>query len=184
MRVRIPVRSSFVVALAIAGLSATACYSGDSQGRTPAGIAPSVTATATTPARGTESVPTPVPTPTPDPAIWRNGTVRCPMPPHVNVPPNGAAQGDATKGFCIVWSNDFPDELGFRVQVRYGGRGETFSHTVGPDEHDFVFPPEEAPVHKGPQCDDRKDWTVTVYVVRPGGETPIGGGATASECRG
>ena len=148
---------------------------------TGASVSVSPSSTPTNSARGTEFVPAPAAVPTATPAIWRNGTARCPMPPHVTVPPNGAARGDATKGFCIVWSSDFPDESGFRVLVSYGG-GEVFSHTVGPDEHDFIFPPEEAPVLTGPGCSRRKDFTMTVFVIRPRGEEPIGGMATVAEC--
>lgn len=179
MRVRLPVRNCLIVTLAGVALSSAACVSGDATVQAPSEVAP--TSRLTSPARGTESVPTPAPIPTPTPAIWRNGTVRCPMPAHVTVPPNGAALGDANKGFCIVWSGEFPDESGFRVEVRYGG-GEIFSHAVGPDEHDFVFPPEEAPVLTGPGCSRRKDFTMTVFVVQPSGETPIGGMAVVAEC--
>ena len=156
MRVRLPVSNCLIVTLAIAALSSAACVSGGPKMQAPTEVAP--TSRLTSPARGTESVPTPAPTPSPDPAIWRNGTVRCPMPPHVTVPPNDAALGDATKSFCIVWSGDFPDESGFRVLLTYYEGGDIFSHTVGPDEHDFVFPPEEAPVLTGPECTKRRSF--------------------------
>ena len=127
--------------------------------------------------------PAPTPRPTTDPARWRLGTERCPMPPHVTVPAKGVEQGDATKGFCVAWANDYPDELGFRVAVAYEG-GEVFTHPVAPDEHDFVFPAEEAPVLTGPQCTSRRSFTITVVVVRPGSEEPVGATAAVAECGG
>jgi hypothetical protein len=96
----------------------------------------------------------------------------------------GVEQGDATKGFCVVWANEYPDELGFRVAVAYGEGGDAFSHVVAADEHDFVFPADEAPVLTGPQCTKRWRFTITVVVVRPSGEEPVGAVATVAECSG
>ncbi len=103
------------------------------------------------------------------------------MPPDVTVPPAGIERGDATKGFCVVWANDYPDELGFRVAATYEG-GEVFTHVVAADQHDFAFPADEAPVLTGPQCIKRRSFTVTVVVVRPSGEEPVGAVATVAEC--
>lgn len=124
----------------------------------------------------------PEPSPTPDPAKWRNGTARCPMPPHVSVPPTGVERGDATQAFCVVWANEYPDESGFRVSVRYHVGGEQFEHTIPPDEHDFVFPPAEAPVPSGPECTARQSYTIEVFVIRPAGAEPVGAVGGVAEC--
>jgi len=124
----------------------------------------------------------PDPSPTPDPAKWRNGTARCPMPPHVLVPPTGVERGDATQAFCVVWANQYPDESGFRVSVRYHEGGEQFEHIIPADEHDFVFPAAEAPVLFAPDCTARRSYTIEVFVIRPGGDEPVGAVSTVAEC--
>ncbi len=104
------------------------------------------------------------------------------MPPHITVPPTGVERGAATKAFCVVWANEYPDELGFRVSVVYEN-GEVFTHLIGPDEHDFVFPPEEAPVLSGPCIYSRqRGHSLSVVVVRPGGDEPVGGVAMVGGC--
>jgi len=117
-----------------------------------------------------------------DPATWRNGTVQCPMPPAVIVPPKGVEMGDAKQGLCVVWANDYSDESGFRVSVRYEG-GELFSHSIPANEHDFVFPAAEAPVLTGPDCVKRRSFTIEVVVLRPSGEEPVGASSVVAECR-
>lgn len=104
------------------------------------------------------------------------------MPPHVSVPPTGVALGDATQAFCVVWANEYPDESGFRVSVRYHEGGEQFQHTIPPDEHDFVFPAAEAPILSGPECTARRSYTIEVFVIRPGGDEPVGAVGVIAEC--
>ena len=129
------------------------------------------------------ALPSPAATATPDPAKWRNGTARCPMPPYVKVPPTGVERGAATVAFCVVWANEYPDETGFRVSVRYHEGGDLFVHTIPADEHDFVFPAADAPILTGPECARRRSFTIEVVVLRPSGEEPVGASSVVAECR-
>ena len=121
------------------------------------------------------------PSPTVEAAKWQQGTARCPVPPHVFVPPSGVALGAATKAFCVVWANEYSDGVGFRVSVEYAS-GEVFTHQIPPGQHDFVFPSSEAPILSGPLCTGRRSYSISVIVLRNGGEEPVGEVSVIAEC--
>ena len=62
--------------------------------------------------------------------------------------------------------------------------GEQFEHTIPADEHDFVFPPAEAPIPSGPECTARQSYTIEVFVIRPAGDEPVGAVGGVAECGG
>jgi hypothetical protein len=104
------------------------------------------------------------------------------MPVGLYVPPSGIESAFVAGRMCVVWANEYPDELGFRVSLRYDG-GERFEHLVDPDSHDFVFPPTEQPILSGPGCFARHVWTLEVFVLLPSGAEPVGATSVIAECR-
>ena len=85
--------------------------------------------------------------------------------------------------FCIAWLDEFSDELGFRITLRYLGSQEEFVYQVGPDVHDFFFPASDWPdALSATPCAScsirRKDFSVLVQALLPTGEITMGGFAT------
>jgi hypothetical protein len=84
--------------------------------------------------------------------------------------------------FCIAWRDEFSNELGFRIVLRFSPSDEELVYHVGPDVRDFFFPPSDRPDTLPPPdtpcafCGlKRKDFGVTVYALLPSGEVVVDG---------
>jgi hypothetical protein len=101
--------------------------------------------------------------------------------------PHFAEQGRISISFdpyCISWVNPYNDETGFRIVWEYINSGEIFVYEVGPGVTE-LFPPEEHAPRMGEsreQCMRRKDFTLTIIALRPGGENRIDQVGMIAEC--
>lgn len=93
---------------------------------------------------------------------------------------HGAVSASLAPSFCVVWSDPFEDETGFRVTVTYNNTQETFTHEVGPDTIELLLPEAEAAAPG--DCQRWSSHTLEVVALRPEGETPLGMLATDSGC--
>ena len=86
--------------------------------------------------------------------------------------------------FCVVWKDGFANETGFRIVVTYLRSGEKFTHDVGPNATEFVFPPDEAPMLERPEfCAKRGTMQLEVKAVLTNGDAVVDGISTNWECR-
>ena len=84
--------------------------------------------------------------------------------------------------FCLVWRDDYADETGFRIVLHYLTGDETFTYRLPAGQTQFVIPTADAPQSARRPC-DRSSFSITVYALRPGSETLVGGFALEAECR-
>ena len=92
--------------------------------------------------------------------------------------------GSLDPAFCIVWKDEFADELRFRIVLSYPRGKEQFSYEAGKNTTQFFIPAADAPrLNESPElCNRRKEFTVEVYAARPGSEALVGGFAVQTEC--
>jgi hypothetical protein len=75
---------------------------------------------------------------------------------------------------CITWADEFKDETGFRVVLKYGG-GESFEYFAAADTVEFIPPAAHVEGLGSPEYGiARKDYGLEVWAIRPGGEEPVG----------
>lgn len=107
------------------------------------------------------------------------GAVDAACPASISAVP-GAVNG-APEPFCFVWRDAYTDEHGFRIILHYLRSGEAFTYTVGPDTTEFIVPQADRPGSGTIPC-GRSDFSVTIFAIRPGGDTLVGGFAVDTEC--
>lgn len=93
---------------------------------------------------------------------------------------SGVVSVSLAPALCIVWSDPFEDETGFRVTLTYPNTQETFTHAVGPDAIELLLPEAEATAPG--DCQRWSSYRVEVVALRSDGETPLGLLATDSGC--
>lgn len=129
--------------------------------------------------------PEPTAAPPPAPAGPAFAGISCRLGPFA-VPP--VALGEP---FCAVWVDSFDDETGFRVVARLSGSklatneltSEESSYLVPADTVEIVFPPDRAPVAAPiARCVEQQSISIEVFVLRRGGEEPVGSYAISREC--
>mgnify|MGYP006921586399 CR=1 FL=1 len=88
--------------------------------------------------------------------------------------------------FCVVWLDQFDDELGFTVHLEYFQSGERFVYAVEPNVTQLIVPEDDSPrlAESFEQCVRRKDYTITVVALRPNGEQQINKLTVNVECGG
>ena len=101
----------------------------------------------------------------------------CGPPPAGNFSAGPNARGE----YCVKWKDTFTDERGFRIRIEYGRTNETFTYDVRANTTWFIVPAAEAPRFDPPAC-RRADYSLTVFALRPRGETIVNGQAVDSEC--
>jgi hypothetical protein len=84
--------------------------------------------------------------------------------------------------FCASWRDQFSDESGFKVVLRYPKVGSTFEHTVGPNQTALIFPAEESPSSGDPSNCDRSVFMIELSVLRNGVTTPYDAVTFQTEC--
>ncbi|HZD56114.1 MAG TPA: hypothetical protein VE136_05305 [Anaerolineales bacterium] len=78
---------------------------------------------------------------------------------------------------CVVWVDEFEDEMGFRVILKYWSSGEIFVYEVGSNVTQLVLPREHAPRldESQEQALRRHDIQISVLALRPGHKPwPVG----------
>lgn len=89
--------------------------------------------------------------------------------------------------FCLVWQDSWNDETGFRIVLQYEGPnapGERFDYSLPADTTEFLFPAADSPADVNPSlCLQRKDFGVTLLVVRPTGVERVDARSRILECR-
>jgi hypothetical protein len=81
---------------------------------------------------------------------------------------------------CVLWVDEFEDETGFLIVLKYWRSGEIFVFEVGEDVTQLIVPHEQAPRLDESQVQHmrRKDFEVKVSALRLGGKIwPVGGTA-------
>lgn len=70
--------------------------------------------------------------------------------------------------FCIVWIDEFDDEVGFRVHLNYFGSGERFVYEVSPNVTQLIVPEMDTPRlnESFEQCIYRNSFMVEVVALR------------------
>jgi hypothetical protein len=78
---------------------------------------------------------------------------------------------------CITWEDRFDDETGFRIELKYARSQETFTYQAPANTVEFIPPPGDVDGLGEIRPPDwpRKDYSVSVWALRPGGETLVGG---------
>lgn len=77
--------------------------------------------------------------------------------------------------FCLAWRDTYNDESGFRIVIKYSNSGEEFTYLVPANANEFYVPQSDWPTtlrpeQACPECLLRKDYEMTLYVMRPNGE--------------
>jgi hypothetical protein len=92
--------------------------------------------------------------------------------------------GSLDPAFCIVWKDEFADEIKFRIVLSYPRGTEQFSYEADKNTTQLFVPAADAPrLNESPElCNRRKEFAVKVYAVRTGGEVLVGGFAVQTEC--
>ncbi len=81
--------------------------------------------------------------------------------------------------YCIGWRDDFDDERGFRIEVGSPTKPDMY-HAPANTTY-VIIPDNETPPQPTDPCVPRT-YKVTVYALRPKGETVVGGFAIEGEC--
>lgn len=106
-------------------------------------------------------------------------------PPPANLETSSLARTRGPAGeYCLAWTDEYQDELGFRVEISYDGGGLVFAYLLPPGTTSMRVPDEAAPRldESAARCLERKDSAVSVVVLRAGGERTAGSSATVVEC--
>jgi hypothetical protein len=124
-------------------------------------------------------IPTVTPGPTPTAAFVRPSANEPPC-----IRPSGLAESRVdtsqtetdVRDFCIVWVDDYDNETGFRIVLKYGN-GDIFVYEVPANTSQLIVPKEGAP-RLGESLEQylrRSSWQITVYAVGPDFLGTVGG---------